>query len=70
MTEGTVKFRLIGDRPDITAMINALDPVLDIVQEWRIYPMQNGTGVRAYLEARPQPTDATVDVASHPEEHE
>ncbi|MEC3957544.1 hypothetical protein VMT65_31235 [Nocardia sp. CDC153] len=70
MSNGAIKFRLVGDRPDITAMIEALDPVLDIIQDWRIYPMQSGSGVRAYLEARPQPTAATADVAPHPEEHE
>ncbi|MFE3229876.1 hypothetical protein [Nocardia sp. NPDC059228] len=57
MTNGAIKFRLIGERPDITAMISALDPVLDIIQDWRIYPAQTGTSVRAYLEARPSPID-------------
>ncbi|MGW0245529.1 hypothetical protein ACWDYH_02705 [Nocardia goodfellowii] len=47
-----IKFRLTGERDDITAMIAALDPVLDIVQDWRIFPQRTGTRVSAYLEAR------------------
>lgn len=58
MSDGAIKFRLLGERSDITSMIEALDPVVDIVQDWRIYPQQNGSGVRAYLEARPRRTVA------------
>ncbi|MFC9897289.1 hypothetical protein ACFVMC_26675 [Nocardia sp. NPDC127579] len=51
-TPDTIKFRLTGEREDIAGMIAALDPVLDIVQDWRIYPQRTGTRVSAYLEAR------------------
>ncbi|QIS19578.1 hypothetical protein [Nocardia terpenica] len=50
----TVKFRLIGERQNVKAMITALDPVLDFVTDWRIFPQRNGIGVSAYLEARPR----------------
>ncbi|MBY8861127.1 hypothetical protein K7711_31945 [Nocardia sp. CA2R105] len=48
----TVKFRVTGDRTAVKAMIDALDPIVDIVTDWRIFPQRNGTSVSAYLEAR------------------
>lgn len=50
----TVKMRVVGERADVKAMIEVLDPVLDIVQDWRIFPQRNGIKVSAYLEARPR----------------
>lgn len=52
-----VKFRVIGTREDIQAMIEALDPVLDITEDWRIYPQRNGIGFMAYLAARPRASE-------------
>ncbi|QLY33277.1 hypothetical protein H0264_14495 [Nocardia huaxiensis] len=49
----TVKIRLTGERAPVKAMIDALDPVLDIVQDWRIFPQRNEARISAYLEARP-----------------
>ncbi|MEV6769943.1 hypothetical protein AB0N05_15080 [Nocardia sp. NPDC051030] len=53
----TVKVRLVGERAAVKAMIDALDPVLDIVQDWRIFPQRSGTRVGAYLEARPRTSE-------------
>ncbi|WP_433600744.1 hypothetical protein ACQPXH_02605 [Nocardia sp. CA-135953] len=50
----TVNIPVTGDRDNVKATITALDPVVDIVTDWRIFPQRNGTTVSAYLEARPQ----------------
>lgn len=59
----TVKMRFTGERADVRAMITAVDPVLDIVTDWRIFPQRSGTRVSAYLEARPR---TEVDDAQEP----
>lgn len=51
-----IKIRVTGERDHVKAMITALDPVVDIVTDWRIFPQRNGTTVSAYLEARPHTT--------------
>ena len=54
----TIKIRVTGERDHVKAMITALDPVVDIVTDWRIFPQRNGTTVSAYLETRrPQTTE-------------
>jgi hypothetical protein len=56
------KVRLTGEREDIKAMITALDPVLDIITDWRIFPQRTGTRVSTYLEARPRTNDNNTQV--------
>ncbi|MEV5652916.1 hypothetical protein AB0L57_32095 [Nocardia sp. NPDC052254] len=53
----TIKVRVTGERDHVKTMIEALDPVVDIVTDWRIFPQRNGTTVSAYLEARPHTTE-------------
>jgi hypothetical protein len=61
---GTLKFRVIGDREDVRTVIELFDPLLDITEDWRIYPQRTGENVMAYLEARPRVPEGTEGPAA------